>query len=102
MAITVTLILALIIMNIKIYRDTIDRYGGNMFKTISKKTKIYSIMIAVLFSTILTGCYMHPPSGVGIYIPPVGVNVYTPPHHYGGPHHRPHHWHRRGPHHRHW
>ena len=75
------------------------RCGGTILKSISKKTRIYSIMITVLASTFLTGCYMPPPSGVGIYIPPVGINVYTPPLYYGRPHYRPHHWRRHRSHH---
>lgn len=74
------------------------RCGRTILKSINKKIKIYGILIAVLVSTLLTGCYMYPPSGVGIYVPPVGVSVYTPPLHYGGPHYRPHHWRRHRPH----
>ena len=72
--------------------------GRTILKSINKKTKIYGILFAVLVSTLLTGCYMHPPSGVGIYVPPVGVSVYIPPLYYGGSHYRPHHWRRDRPH----
>ena len=83
--------------NISRYRGY--RVGGTLLKSISKKTGVYGILAAVLVSTLLTGCYMPPPSGVGIYIPPVGVSVYTPPLYYGGPYYRPHHRRRHRPHH---